>query len=163
MQNIKRRLTFANVVALLALFISLGGSVYAASKINGKQIKKTSIAGKKLKPDTLTGTQINESTLGSVPNAEHASSADTATTAGSAQTAGDAQTLAGSGPDGVRLLGRHQADSLRRDDAKQHTDAADPARTRPAEADGVVRLWRGVRDGLDHCRGRRVGRRLRGL
>ncbi len=100
MKNFKRRLTFANVVSMLALFIALSGGVYAASKINGKQIKKNSIAGKKLKPDTVTGTQINESTLDSVSNAQHAAVADSATTAGNAQTAGDAQTLAGTGPAG---------------------------------------------------------------
>ena len=63
------RLTFANVVALLALFMSLAGGVYAASKINGKHIKKGTIAGKSVKPDTLTGKQIDESKLGTVPDA----------------------------------------------------------------------------------------------
>jgi hypothetical protein len=105
MRNLQSRLTFSNVVALLALFISLGAGAYAASKINGKQIKKSSIAGKKLKPDTLTGKQINESTLGSVSNAQHADVADSATTAGSAQTAADAQTLAGTGPAGFVASG----------------------------------------------------------
>ena len=40
MLRIKKRLTFSNAVALLALFFAVGGSVYAASnKINGSQIK----------------------------------------------------------------------------------------------------------------------------
>ena len=95
MRYLRGRLTFSNVVALIALFVSLGGGVYAASKINGKEIKKTSIAGKKLKPDTLTGKQIKESSLGTVPSAD---SAGTATSADSAKSAQDAQTLAGSGP-----------------------------------------------------------------
>lgn len=95
MRNLKSRVTFSNIVAMLALFISLSAGVYAASKISGKQIKKGSIAGKKLKADTLTGTQINESSLGKVGDAQeadHAKSADSATTAQSADT------LAGSGP-----------------------------------------------------------------
>lgn len=101
MTRLKRQLKFANVIALVALFVSLGGGVYAASKINGKQIKKSSIAGSKLKADTVTGSQVNESTLGTVPSARSADSArtaDSATTAVSAQTADNAQTLAGSGP-----------------------------------------------------------------
>ncbi len=103
----RRHVTFANVIALLALFISLSGGVYAASKINGAKIKKTSIAGDRLKPDTLTGTQVDESSLGTVPTAQSANSAttaesaktaDSAKTAETAATAASAQTLAGSAP-----------------------------------------------------------------
>jgi hypothetical protein len=36
----RRRLTFANVVAVIALFLALGGTVYAAGKISGKTIIK---------------------------------------------------------------------------------------------------------------------------
>lgn len=71
--RIAKSLTFSNVVACLALFIALGGSVYAANKISGKQIKKSSLPGNRIKPKTippnrikpnsLTGKQINEKTL----------------------------------------------------------------------------------------------------
>ena len=64
------------IIACLALFLALGGGVYAAaksSKISGNKIKKSSIAGNRLKKDTLTGKQIKESTLGSVPSASVAS------------------------------------------------------------------------------------------
>ena len=40
-------------VALVALFVALGGTGYAAVKINGKNIKKGTISGKKLKNRTL--------------------------------------------------------------------------------------------------------------
>ena len=59
----------AMVVALLALFVALGGSGYAAVQINGKTIKNATIAGKKLKRNTVTGRQVRESTLGTVANA----------------------------------------------------------------------------------------------
>jgi hypothetical protein len=79
----RRLLTFSNVIACLALFIALGGSVYAAGKISGKQIKRSSLPGNRIKPKTiqpnrlkpnsltgrqikvesLTGKQINEKTL----------------------------------------------------------------------------------------------------
>jgi len=82
----RRLLSFSNVVACLALFIALGGSVYAAGKISGKQIKRNSLPGNRIKPktipsnrikpksitgrqvkaDSLTGTQINEKTLAGV-------------------------------------------------------------------------------------------------
>lgn len=68
-QNVRRWVIVANGVALLALVVALSGGVYAAAKINGKNIKKASIAGKKLKPDGVTGKQVRESTLGTVPSA----------------------------------------------------------------------------------------------
>ena len=39
----------ALVVALLALFVALGGGAYAATQINGKNLKDRSVAGKKLR------------------------------------------------------------------------------------------------------------------
>jgi hypothetical protein len=65
-------------IALLALFVALGGTGYAAVKINGKNIKNKTISGKKVKKNTLTGTQIRESKLGKVPKAKVADSAATA-------------------------------------------------------------------------------------
>jgi hypothetical protein len=100
----------ALVVAGLALFIALGGTVYAAKKkarIDGKAVKVKSLPGNRvklrsipanrLKPDVfatlsaqagpITGAEIDELTLGQVPEAAHAASADTAQSATDAQTA----------------------------------------------------------------------------
>jgi hypothetical protein len=98
----------ALVVATIALFVALGGSVYAAkrAKIDGRAIRSKSIPGNRLKPGSvpanrlkpdvlrgsaitapLTGADINELTLGQVPSATHADSADTAQSAVDAQTA----------------------------------------------------------------------------
>jgi hypothetical protein len=70
----------------LALFVALGGSVYAASngggkKISGKKIQKNSIPGNRLKKHTLTGTQINLAKLGTVPSATSALNATNAANA----------------------------------------------------------------------------------
>lgn len=72
---VRRRLTYANVMSTLAVFIALGGSSYAAIKINGRDIKNRSIPGTKLRTNTLTGSQIRESTLGRVPRARLADNA----------------------------------------------------------------------------------------
>ncbi|HEX5983870.1 MAG TPA: hypothetical protein VFY69_06665 [Solirubrobacterales bacterium] len=81
--RLTRFLSFSNVIACVALFVALGGSVYAAGKINGKQVKRSSLPGNRIKPKTiqpnrikpktltgrqvransLTGAQINEKTL----------------------------------------------------------------------------------------------------
>lgn len=85
-----RRPSPALVIAMIALFVALGGTGYAASQLNGKSLKNGSVTGKKLKnktitgakvkPDTLTGQQIKESSLGTVPSAANATNAVNATT-----------------------------------------------------------------------------------
>jgi len=93
------RLSYANVVSTLCLFLLLGGGAsYAAShlgknSVGSKQLKKNAVTEAKIKNEaitaakvkkgTLTGTQINASMLGTVPSASHSGSADTATTANS--------------------------------------------------------------------------------
>jgi hypothetical protein len=100
----------ALVIAGLALFVALGGTVYAAKKarIDGRALKVKSLPGNRLKPHSIaanrfkpgvlagvlagqsgpiTGAEIDELTLGQVPEAGHAISADTAQSAVDAQTA----------------------------------------------------------------------------
>lgn len=63
MNRLRSALSFSNVVACLALFLALGGTVYAASKISGRQIKPHSLPGNRLKPKTLTGRQVKPHSL----------------------------------------------------------------------------------------------------
>jgi hypothetical protein len=94
--------TFA--VACLALLVALGGSVYAAAKIDGHSVRPGSLPGNRLEraslpgnrlepgtlrggriePGSLTGVQVDAGTLGKVPEATRA---DSATTARGANTA----------------------------------------------------------------------------
>jgi hypothetical protein len=55
--------SFSNAVAVLALFFALGGTVYAAAKISGSQIKPNSIPANRIKPRSLTGSQIKPGSL----------------------------------------------------------------------------------------------------
>jgi hypothetical protein len=52
-----RRPSASLVISCLALFLALGGTVYAAAKINGSQIKPKSIPGNRIKPGTITGSR----------------------------------------------------------------------------------------------------------
>ena len=70
--KLRQYLTYANVMATIAVFIALGGSSYAALTISGSDIKNRSIAGNKLKRNTLTNKQIRESRLSRVPRAHNA-------------------------------------------------------------------------------------------
>jgi hypothetical protein len=83
MKAIRTRLSYANVVATLALVLALGGVSYAATKlpknsVGTKQIKNSAVTGAKVKKHTLTGKNINLKKLGTVPSAKTATSATTA-------------------------------------------------------------------------------------
>jgi hypothetical protein len=104
-----KRGSAALAVACLALFVALGGGVYAAStaKIDGHTVRTSSLPGNrvvpgslpgnrlragsippgKLAPGSVTGAQIDVATLGQVPSAAHAASADRARAADRAQAA----------------------------------------------------------------------------
>jgi hypothetical protein len=98
----------ALVIACLALFVALGGTVLAATKIDGKTIKLKSLPGNRLEvgsvpgnriaAHSLDGSRIKIDTLGEVSSAAHADSADTARraqTATAADHATDATTING--------------------------------------------------------------------
>lgn len=112
MKQIRKRLTYANVMSSIAVFLVLGGATaLAASKITAKQlqsnsvttakikknavtaskIKDSSITTSKIAKDAVTGDKVAESSLGQVPsalNATNATNAVNATHATSATTAG---------------------------------------------------------------------------
>lgn len=80
MSQIRKRVTYANVMSSIAVFLVLGGgAAYAATKIGSNQlkansvttakIKKNAVTTAKIKKDAVTGAKVNESTLGEVPSA----------------------------------------------------------------------------------------------
>jgi uncharacterized membrane protein YeiH len=79
-------------VALVALFLSLGGVSYglATGAISGREIRNHTITFKDVKKDRLGGGSIKESTLGTVPSAfvAHGSARFTVVNAGGAQVRG---------------------------------------------------------------------------
>jgi hypothetical protein len=58
LKGICRRFTSAHAIALLALFVALGGSAYAVSSINGALLKRGSVAGSKLKKSSVTSAKL---------------------------------------------------------------------------------------------------------
>jgi hypothetical protein len=101
-----RRPSPALVISLIALFVALGGTGYAAlslpkNSVGTKQLKKNAVIGSKIKKNSVTGSKvkdgsltgadvkdgslsgadINLGTLGTVPNATNAANAANATNA----------------------------------------------------------------------------------
>jgi hypothetical protein len=90
-KQIRTRLTYANVMSSIAVFLILGGATaIAASKIGTSQlkagavttgkIKKEAVTTSKIKKNAVTGAKVNEGTLGTVPSATSATSAGNAGT-----------------------------------------------------------------------------------
>ena len=106
---VARIIAFArrNALGLIAIFIAMSGTAYAATRlphnsvgtkqlrngaVTGAKLARAAVTGSKVKPGSLTGKQINAATLGLVPNATHATSAGSATTASTATSATSATT-----------------------------------------------------------------------
>lgn len=78
----RQRLTYANVMSTIAVFIALGGSSYAALQIDSGDIANNSVRGvdvrnrslseRDIRRNALGGRSIRESRLGRVPRAREA-------------------------------------------------------------------------------------------
>jgi hypothetical protein len=100
-KQIRKRLTYANVMSSIAVFLVIGGATAFAAlgknTVGTKQLKKNAVTKAKIKNgavttsklanDAATGAKVNESTLGEVPSATNATNATNA---------GNANTVAGS-------------------------------------------------------------------
>jgi hypothetical protein len=106
-KQLRKRFTYANVMSSIAVFLVLGGSAFAATQlgkntVGSKQLKKNAVTTAKIKNNAVTtgkikngavtGAKVNLGSLGTVPKAAHANTADSATKAGSANTANSANT-----------------------------------------------------------------------
>jgi hypothetical protein len=68
MNRPRARLTYANVMATIAVFIALGGASYAAtqlppSSVGTKQLKKSSVTKPKIKKNAVTGAKVADRSL----------------------------------------------------------------------------------------------------
>ena len=98
------------ILAMVALFVALGGTGYAAAKMSGTAIQKGTLPANRIVAQSIGTKQVDEARLTTVPsaqsaqsavNAEHAKTADTAKAADkatTADTAQNAQQLQGRGP-----------------------------------------------------------------
>jgi hypothetical protein len=104
MKQIRKRLTYANVMSSIAVFLVIGGATAFAAlgknTVGTKQLKKNAVTAAKIKNNAVTtpkikdnavnGAKVDESSLATVPSADKAT---TANSANSATTAGTANAL----------------------------------------------------------------------
>jgi hypothetical protein len=79
MKSLRQRLSYANVISTLCLFLLLGGGAaiaagLAKNSVGTKQLKKNAVTTAKIKKDAVTGAKVKESTLATVPSASVANS-----------------------------------------------------------------------------------------
>ncbi len=101
------KLTYANVMSTLAVFLVLsGGAAFATTQlpknsVGSKQLKKNAVTTATIKNGAVTGEKVNLSTLGTVQNAanaNHAMNADTATDAANSTNAANDMNAANAQP-----------------------------------------------------------------
>lgn len=54
----RAKLTYANVMATVAVFIALGGTSYGAFVVTGRNVKNSSLTGRDVKNNSLTGADV---------------------------------------------------------------------------------------------------------
>ena len=75
MRSLRSKLTYANVISSLCLFMLLGGGAYAAknglapNSVGTKQIKNNAITGKKIKKGTIDASKLTASAVATLKGA----------------------------------------------------------------------------------------------
>jgi hypothetical protein len=63
MRRIRSHLTYANVIATLAMFVALGGSTYAVATIGADDIKRNAVRSKHIKKRAVTSRKIDSGAI----------------------------------------------------------------------------------------------------
>jgi hypothetical protein len=64
MKTVRKRLTYANVMSSIAVFLILGGATaFAAKKIGGNELKGASVTTAKIKKNAVTASKIKQSSI----------------------------------------------------------------------------------------------------
>jgi hypothetical protein len=152
-------------VALVALFMSLGGVSYGVATgfidsreiknnvVSTKDLKNNDIRGKDVRSNTLRGSDIVESSLGKVPSA---ASADNATTAANASQLGGKGASAylqynGTIPSGVTVIGNWYAAPSKDGAGSLGFDEVDLPALAPADIlDAASNMGAGTTNGSDN-------------
>jgi hypothetical protein len=142
MKFVRKRLTYANVMSSIAVFLVVaGGSAFAANQlgkntVGTKQLKNNTVTGAKIKNGAVTGAKLKLSSIGKVPSASTADSAGTANTAKTAETAKTADTAKTAGT-------ANSANTANTANSANTAGTADLAKSLPALAWHTIPLQEG--------------------
>jgi hypothetical protein len=108
LRSIRSRMTFANVTSLVALFVALGGSSYAAlnlpkGSVGAKQLRKNAVTSPKVKPGSLLLSDFRRAQRSRLRGPQGVAGPQGA--AGPAGPQGPAGPITGTLPSGVTLRG----------------------------------------------------------
>ena len=114
--KLRSYVTFSNVIALCALFVALGGTSYAVTKIGSKQIRNNSIRSADIKNGTIRSKDLRKGVIGSTlqSSAAQASRDVGPTGVGASQSFTPIATLGGLEPGAYVLLAKvNQSSNMR--------------------------------------------------
>lgn len=83
--KLRSHLNFANVVAMLALFVALSGTSYAVKKVGAKDIRKNAVRAKHIKRNQVTSGDIRNRTIRPIDIATSVTGATLQSSAGQAR------------------------------------------------------------------------------
>ena len=61
--KLRSHLSFANVIAMIALFVALSGTSYAVKKVGAKDIRKNAVRSKHIKKSQVSSGDIKNHTI----------------------------------------------------------------------------------------------------
>ena len=125
------RLTYANVVATLALFVALSGTSYAALKITSRDVRDGSLRGRDIRAGSLKSKQVKD---GSLLARDFKAGQLPAGAAGSTGPAGPAGPAGAPGSDAANVVLAHVAGPAQIPDSSVYSGIATASGTSTAQA-----------------------------
>ena len=123
--KIRAHASFSNVVAMMALFVALGGTSYAATKIGSKQIRNNSVRSADIKNRTIRGKDLANGVIGTTLQSTAGQAVRDAgpTGVGSSQSFTPVATLGGLTPGAYVLLAKVNQSSNAKTEGRCRIDA----------------------------------------
>jgi hypothetical protein len=125
--RLRSLVTFSNVIALCALFVALGGTSYAVTKIGSKQIKNNSVRSVDIKNRTIKSKDLARGVIGATLQSTAAQAARDAgpTGVGASQQFTPVATLGGLEPGAYVLLAKVNQSSNAKTEGRCRIQAED--------------------------------------
>ena len=109
LDSIRKHLSYANVMATMAVFIALGGSAFAAATISGGDVEDGSLSGDDVKNNSLTSEDVKLLKIGDFKDSERAKLRGPVGPRGAKGTKGNTGAKGAAGPSALQVHYRRTA------------------------------------------------------